>query len=144
MTTKNQWKETEEDINNVEAWVELVEDMLYSVPCDLRAEVLARASTKEAAAREKREKEKGGPLLIRSHDFTIDFENTPGMRHWHTIMRLKSLLVQVFVRDIMNNHSPENAGHILFAHHRYGNGSGDLIDYLRNLPSQYLKNALKT
>jgi hypothetical protein len=59
--------------------------------------------------------------------------NTPEYRHRNVIMRLKSLVVQVFIRDITNNHSPERATEILFAHHRHGSGSGLLEDYLRNL-----------
>jgi hypothetical protein len=58
----------------------------------------------------------------------------PGIRHWNVIMRLKSLLVQVFVRDITNNHSKADAAAILFVEHRHGTGSGWLPDYLRDLP----------
>jgi len=49
-------------------------------------------------------------------------------------MRLKSLLVQVFVRDITNNNSEKDAAAILFADHRYGTGSGQLLDYISDLP----------
>jgi hypothetical protein len=45
-------------------------------------------------------------------------------------MRLKSLMVQVFVRDIVNNHHPDRGKSLLLAHHPHGNGSGDLEDYL--------------
>ena len=45
-------------------------------------------------------------------------------------MRLKSLLVQVLVRDITSDHSPEDARAILFVQHHYGTGSGCLRDYL--------------
>jgi hypothetical protein len=40
----------------------------------------------------------------------------------------------MFVRDITNNHSAEDAAKILFAHHCHGHGSGLLRDYLRGLP----------
>jgi hypothetical protein len=48
-------------------------------------------------------------------------------------MRLKSLVVQVFVRNIANNHSPGDTAEILFAQHRYGAGSGCLRDYLTDV-----------
>ena len=51
-------------------------------------------------------------------------------------MRLKSLVVQVFARSIRNNHSPQRAAEILFAHHRHGTGSGDLSDYIDDLPRE--------
>jgi hypothetical protein len=46
-------------------------------------------------------------------------------------MRLKSLPIQVFVRDITSDYSPEDAAAILFTYHRHGAGSGLLADYLR-------------
>jgi hypothetical protein len=58
------------------------------------------------------------------------FEQSPGWRHWNAIMRLKSLVVQVFVRDIANDYSAADAAKILFAEHRHGHGSGRLRDYL--------------
>lgn|SRR5262249_29913502 len=61
-------------------------------------------------------------------------DNTPGLRHWNAIMRLRSLVVQVFVRRIRNNHSPKDAAQILFARHPHGSGSGELRDYLEGLP----------
>jgi len=56
--------------------------------------------------------------------------NAPGLRQWNVVMRLKSLLVQIFVRNVRNNHSPEDALAILFAEHPYGTGSRCLEDYL--------------
>jgi hypothetical protein len=56
--------------------------------------------------------------------------NKPGQRHWNAIMRIKSLLVQVFVRDIANNHTPQDAASILFAKHPHGTGSRLLQHYL--------------
>src|SRR5262249_9890877 len=92
--TKMQYAEDEEDIHNVEAWAEIIEDVLYLVPFDNRMQVLQLA----AAKAEHR------PLRALSID---EFDsNTPG--HWNAIMRLKSLIIQVFARDIGNNHSPQD------------------------------------
>ena len=56
--------------------------------------------------------------------------NDPHHRYWNVIMRLQSLVVQVFVRRISNNHSSKDAAAILFAKHPYGQGSRMLADYL--------------
>jgi hypothetical protein len=119
----------DEDINNVEAWAEVIKHMLHRVPHNLRGEILALASKHEEAARKMRQE---GSLLTKASE--VDFLNSPYTRHWHTIMRLKGLVVQVFARDIGNNHSAKEAADILFASYRYyGTGSGVLIDYLRDL-----------
>jgi hypothetical protein len=128
--SKRDWRESDEDVENVEAWVEIVYDLLDLVPDDLRARVLAFAAEKEEAAR--KELEEAGGFIARTLS-EIDL-NTPGIRHWHTIMRLKSLVVQVFVRHIRNNHSPKDAAGILFVEHPHGDGSGSLGDYLDDLP----------
>lgn len=47
----------------------------------------------------------------------------------------KALVVQIFVRDIVNQNSPKDAERILFAHQSHGKGSGLLSDYLKILPS---------
>lgn len=121
--------ETAEDIDNVEAWVEIVEDMLWLAPADRRADILELAFAKEKASRNERAKHDG--FIVYSFN-DLDM-NTPGVRHWNAIMRLKSLVVQVFIRNITNEHSPEDAAAILFADHRYGTGSGRLSEYLDNL-----------
>jgi hypothetical protein len=62
----------------------------------------------------------------------IDMANTdtPGLRHWHAIHRLQSLVIQIFTRRISNNHSPAEAAKILYAQHHHGHGSGRLEEYL--------------
>ena len=119
--------EDREDIENVEAWAEVIKEVLRLVPMDRRAAVLALAAKNEEAEREEWERSAGALKFV---DLTEDYKNSPGIRHWHTIMRLKSLVVQVFVRRITNNHSPKDAAQILFASHPYGTGSGELRDYL--------------
>jgi hypothetical protein len=118
--------ETDRDIENVEAWAEIIGDVLYHVPPDRRADVLALAAKNEEAEVLEREAH-GGFTLI---PFSNDWMNEPGMRHGNAITRLKSLLVQVFVRDIANNHSSQDAASILFAEHPHGTGSRLLEDYL--------------
>jgi hypothetical protein len=124
--------ETEEDIGNVEAWSEIIADALHHVAPADRIKVLRLAVQNEETARADREKH-GGLHFMLMEAFTTA---APDIKHLNAIMRLKSLLVQVFVRDITNDNSPERAAEILFAHHRYGMGSGDLSDYLDNLPRE--------
>jgi hypothetical protein len=123
--------ETDEDISNVEAWAEVIEDLLHSVPPQLRTEVLALVATKEEADRKEREKHNG--LKFITWEDLEALGTSPAARHWNAIMRLKSLVVQVFVRDITNDHSKKDAADILFVEHRHGTGSGWLPDYIGDL-----------
>jgi hypothetical protein len=114
----------DEDIGNTEAWAEIVEDLLCLVPMANRMQVLQLAVTKEKAE-----------IAERATEVDLEkMQDTPGLRHWDAIMALKSLVIQVFTRDIVNNHSAADAAKILFAKHRYGRGSRCLSDYIDDLP----------
>ena len=89
--------ETDRDIENVEAWAEVVADLLYHVPPDKRVDVLVLATKNEQA--EALEREAKGWDNVGSVRWT-------NHGHLDAITRIKSLLVQVFVRNIANNHSP--------------------------------------
>jgi len=121
--------ETKSDIENAAAWAEVIEDLLFSVPQEIRADVLTLAVRKEEAECAKRAKS-GGLRIISSSDFA----NSGSFDNWHEVFRLKSLIVQVFVRDVANSHSASDAEKLLFSPHRFGTGSGSLGDYLRDLP----------
>jgi hypothetical protein len=121
---------TTDDIKNTEAWAELIEDALFIAPAEDRLTILEMVVENEKAARERRAK-------------NGDFEKWSAaelladggvLRHWRTKMRLRALLVQVFVRTVANNHSPENAAKILFVGQHHGTGSGYLADYIDGLP----------
>jgi hypothetical protein len=127
-----QYVEDEEDIGNVEAWTEILEDLLYLMPFDSRMKVLQLVVANHEA--DVAERVKHGPLGKRISMDPEKFRNEPGLRHWNAIMRLKSLIIQVFARDISNNHSPKDAGRLLFTQHRYGTGSGCLDEYIDKLP----------
>ena len=120
---------TDKDIENVEAWAEVVADLLYHVPPNKRPDVLELATKNEQAEALEREATGGFTLMVFS-DVSDDLMNEPGIRHGNAITRLKSLLIQVFVRDITNNHSAQDAAQILFAEHPHGTGSRLLEDYL--------------
>ena len=122
--------ESSEDIANVEAWAELIVDILKRIPADKRAVVLALITKYEEDAKQGREARGGLPPIVTSEEFVQGWEGSPRAYHWHTIMRLKSLMIQVFARDISNNHSRHDAAELLFARHRHGTGSGLLEDYL--------------
>src|ERR1700758_4958965 len=120
--------ESNEDIANAEAWAELIADILKRIPADKRTVVLALATKNEEAAKQGRGARGGVPPTLTSAEFVRGWEGSPRAYHWHAIMRLKSLMIQVFARDISNNHSGPDAKKILFAPHRHGTGSGLLED----------------
>jgi hypothetical protein len=118
--------ERAEDMTNVEAWAGVFDDILRIVPEEIRADVVALAGRNEEAERKR-------PKLFTAAE--LKNMALPGAGHQDAIARLESLIVQVLVRHITNDHSPEEAAKILFADHPYGDGSGSLIDYLEGLPS---------
>jgi hypothetical protein len=120
--------ETLKDIHNVEAWTQVIEQVVHLAPRLKRTEILERILERERAERKKEEEWSGSWRCVRASD--IDWQNSPGVRHWDTIKRLTSLVVQVLVRNITCYNSPKTASKLLFAHHRYGTGSGNLDEYL--------------
>ena len=68
---------------------------------------------------------------------TAAFMASPKMRHWNDIMRLKSAVVYTFLRDITNNHSPEDAARLLFREHRFVPGSGWLPAFAPTVVIRY-------
>jgi hypothetical protein len=114
--------ENDNDITNVEAWADVIDDILILMPLDQRAEVLQRATIKQQART-------GGAAVF----FPDKDDDIPPLE-FDAIAHLKSLVIQVFARDITNDHSPKDAAKILFAHHRHGRGSRLLSDYLPRPP----------
>jgi len=128
--------ESREDIENVEAWAEVFRAILSRVPTDQRVAVLALVTKNEEGRRAEYAKHGGfKPVNAAS----VDWRSHPANRYWKVVMRLKSLLIQILVRDITNNHSAKDAAAILFAEHPFGCGSRRLGDYLSRLPG--LENA---
>ena len=84
--SKRDWRETDEDVENVEAWVEIVYDLLDLVPEDHRAEVLAACSKKEEADREERERTGPGFSVMKLDE---NWRDGPGVRHWNAIERAR-------------------------------------------------------
>lgn len=111
----------------------VIEDLLFLVAPSKRIEVLKRAVANEEAASCKRY-ESGGLEVWTIADLP-ETRACPGWRYWNSIMRFKSLVIQVFLRNITNNNSREDAAKILFMGHRNGTGSGWLPDYLDGLPA---------
>jgi hypothetical protein len=114
------------DAEKLIVWREAIQKALYCVPFEHRAEVLKQLTAKHAD-------DLAGPRfkVISFQELTAPSE-TDGL--WNPIIRASSLIVQVLVRSIRNNHSPERASAILFREHREGTGSGWLPDYLDGLP----------
>jgi hypothetical protein len=127
------YSENDRDIANAEAWAAIVEDLLALMPAENRMKVLKLAVANEEVEIADRAKYDGLKIMSAAELSNMD---TPGLRHWNAIMRLKSLVIQVFTRNITNNHSAEDAAKILFAEHSYGQGSGCLHDYISDLPGR--------
>jgi hypothetical protein len=115
---------------------EVIEDLLCLVPPEKRLEVIKQVAAKEELAAKKRE-ERGDRLELMFFDEASmeRWEASPANRYWNHIMRFKSLVIQIFTRDITNDHSKEKAAQILFMEHKNGHGSGWLPDYLDGLPA---------
>jgi hypothetical protein len=126
--------EDRKDIENVEAWAEVIRDILDLIPNEQRMEVLALAGKDEEKI-EREHEEEPARVDARLDTLGLQFLSRLDGLYWHSIPRLKSLVVQMLVRDIVTHHSPKEAAQILFAPHPYGNGSKrPLQDYLRKLP----------
>jgi hypothetical protein len=117
---------TKEDVGNVEAWAEVLEDVFRLIPKELRSEVFSLISSKKELFE--------GPAFPILSFANLNNTDTPGFRNWHTIMRLESLVVQVFARRVTNNNSKQDAAKLLFAEQQYGSGSGRLAEYIDDLP----------
>jgi hypothetical protein len=114
------------DAEKLIVWREAIQRALYCVPFEHREEVLRQLTAKHAAGL-------AGPRFkVFSFEKLTAPSETDGI--WNPIMRASSLIVQVLVRTITSNHSPERASAILFREHREGTGSGWLPDYLDGLP----------
>jgi hypothetical protein len=124
---------TEKDTKNISAWAEIIIDMLWLVPRNLHEDVLKLAI--ERTADQKRADETGHISWAPAD--TKNWMQSPGMKSYGAIMRLKALLIQVFVRNITNNHSAEDAAKLLFARQRFGTGNGELRDYIGDLVRDY-------
>ena len=126
-----QYVETPEDMTNAQAWAELLEDAMHVVPEEIRAEVLKRT----LAMWEKRVAKyaENGPWMTA----TQLLENVD-TTHFQTSVRLKGLVIQVLVRDVTIDHSPQDAAKILFSEHPCGRGSRLLGDYIDDLPRKGL------
>jgi hypothetical protein len=108
--------------HEVETAAAVIEDLLYLVPAEKRAAVLARATELEAHQRT------GGAFVIfDAGDLSAD---SPSLRCWSGIMRLKARLIYTFVRNITNNHAPQDAANLLFSQQRGRPGSGYLEHYI--------------
>jgi hypothetical protein len=109
---------------NVAVWSAALEDVLFCVPRNLRLEALRRLISSEE------ERQSAGPLRF----WTVADLDAAEFKYWHAEKEAASLIIQVLVRSITNNHSEADAARVLFREHRGGTGSGWLPDYLDGLP----------
>jgi hypothetical protein len=126
--TKSVSKKQDDDI--VLPWAEIIGDMLRHIPAENRLAVLAKAVESEQASQRE-------PVIQSSAGFIKDWDQRPGIRYRHDIMRFESMVAYSFIRRIISSHSKQDAARVLFAEHR-GNrvpGSGWLPEYLDGLPA---------
>jgi hypothetical protein len=111
------------DERMIAVWFKAMQNVLFCAPPAVRLELLNRLTAREIERTEK-------PIrLISLADFDpAMFENR------HAEKEAASVIIQVLVRSITNNHSPDDAAKVLFREHRRGTGSGWLPDYLDGLP----------
>lgn len=106
----------------IDVWAETLLDLLK--PCQRRESRIQ--ILEEMLARERIER----PLVISAGELMAMKFADYGAK-----TEAKALMVQILVRSITNNHSPEDAAKILFRdHYGYSTGSGWLPDYLDGLP----------
>jgi len=86
------------------------------------------AVAKEEAARKERQE------MWLDEASRAAFMSSTAFRYWNRIQSFKSLVVQVFTRDITIDHSKEDAARILFIEHKDGTGSGWLPIWPACLP----------
>jgi hypothetical protein len=107
----------------IAVWFKAMQNVFFRVPPAVRMKVLNRLTASEIERANK-------PIRFISPG---DFD--PAMfKNWRAEKEAASLIIQVLVRSITNNHSPENAAKVLFRDHLRGTGSGWLPDYLDGLP----------
>lgn len=117
----------------IEAAADAIETLLYLVPPEKRAAVLACARRCEEAAAAERAKH--GPFRLVLFDALVaDYENTRDYLYRREIDRFAARLAYTLIRNITNNHSDKDAGALLFNQLRGVSGSGNLIEYLGGLP----------
>jgi hypothetical protein len=127
--------ETSADIENVEAWAEIIKDVLWHVPPDKRSAILLLATRHEDVERFARELPPGEKIWEWANPSSDSSDSSDWIEcPQRVIMRLKALLVQSLVRDIAYELGEWDAAAILFARHPYGSGSGWLKDYLPGQP----------
>jgi len=116
----------------IEIAAAVIEDLLYLLPANKRAAVLAKAIEKEEAERKEREKN-GGWRSYSAQELQVRWKTE--LRYWHRIMQFKVRVAYAFIRCIVKNHSPEDAGRLLLRRQRNPDlSSGFLLDYLNKLP----------
>jgi hypothetical protein len=110
----------------ISVWLGVLDELLWCMPLDIRLAVLARATADQ--------EDLVASSGIRMYSATDIMNDENFTKNYWEKKEAKSLLIQVLVRNIVNNASPERAAEVLFHEHRNGTGSGWLPDYLDGLP----------
>lgn len=124
-----QYAASKNDVENVEAWAEVVKAMLQAAPPGIRTSILERA----ANAQKKDDADRSFGRL-KAETISLDDPETSEWQNHHAIFRLKSLVAQRFIRAVTSDQSPEDASNMLFGYQPYGAGSKVLKDYIDKLP----------
>jgi hypothetical protein len=128
---------TEDREKAITVWSEVMEHVLNLAPPSIRQEIVATVveKTKQWA---KEQASGPDPFFYKRPVKPVRLDELddqkPGLKYRNAIMEAVSLVIQVFVRCITNNHSDEDAAKILFREHRHGTGGCWLPEYLAHLP----------
>lgn len=114
----------EKDIQNIDAWIRVLELVLHSANIDVRIAAL-NAMLKEELNNKEESKERHFKVI--SGD---QFEIPLGLG---ASRRLAGLICQMLLRYVTSDNSPEDAKSILFSFQRFGHGSGFLWDYISDI-----------
>jgi hypothetical protein len=119
----------------IAAYAEVIKHMLKLVPEELRGRALETAAAEEQRAAQ--ERATGHPLIVYLLDPAVRQRIDDYRRRRPLLFAFKAATVCAFIRDITNNHNPQDAARLLFANHHGLRmpGSGWLADYLGHLPA---------
>jgi hypothetical protein len=115
----------------VTVWAEIVDEILEIAPGSIRQEIVA-AINRRNEEHLAEQKKYGAFRVMSAAELMEGWEEAK--RYWHAKMEARSLITQIFVRRIANNHSKDAAAAVLFREHRHGQGGCRVLEYLEDLP----------
>jgi hypothetical protein len=95
------------DDSEVEVWFNALEIIVPHIPESVRMQILQKLIDDEAERQRKKDD-------VFEFEFKYWKLDDVAIRDWSPMMRARSVIAQVLVRSVRNNHSPEKAARLLF------------------------------